>query len=94
MRIHHGHQYLRRVTVSNDFTVQGRKVYLECHGTGSPTIVLQSGYGNGGDIWNATTAQPPSVATGLAATKQGCVYDRPGATLVLAALIVAPPPVT
>jgi len=63
------------------FTVQGRRLYLECHGSGSPTILLQSGYGNGGDIWNATTGQPPTVVQGLASANRVCVYDRPGSTL-------------
>jgi pimeloyl-ACP methyl ester carboxylesterase len=70
---------------SGDFagkvTVSGRGVYLECHGRGSPTVVLQSGYGNGGDIWSAASAHPPAVAKGLATTNRVCVYDRPGSTL-------------
>jgi len=71
--------------VSGDFaarvTVGGRQVYLECHGSGRPTVLLQSGYGNGGDIWSAATAHPPAVAPGLAATNRVCVYDRPGSVL-------------
>jgi pimeloyl-ACP methyl ester carboxylesterase len=58
-----------------------RTISFECHGTGSPTILLQSGYGNAGDIWKATTAQPPTVAQALATTNRVCVYDRPGSTL-------------
>jgi pimeloyl-ACP methyl ester carboxylesterase len=61
--------------------VQGRPLYVECKGSGRPTILLQSGYGNGGDIWNAPTAQPPTVARALATTNRVCVYDRPGSTL-------------
>ncbi len=70
---------------SGDFaaqvTVGGHKVYLECHGAGRPTVVLQSGYGNGGDIWSAATGHPPAVAPGLATTNRVCVYDRPGTAL-------------
>lgn len=62
-------------------TVGGRQVYLECHGSGRPTVVMQSGYGNGGDIWSAATAHPPAVAPGLATTNRVCVYDRPGTVL-------------
>jgi pimeloyl-ACP methyl ester carboxylesterase len=62
-------------------TVGGRQLYLECHGSGSPTVGLQSGYGNGGDIWSAATAHPPAVAKGLAATNRVCAYDRPGTVL-------------
>ena len=62
-------------------TVGGHQVYLECHGSGRPTVVLQSGYGNGADIWSAATAHAPAVAPGLAATNRVCVYDRPGTAL-------------
>ncbi len=62
-------------------TVGGRQVYLECHGSGRPTVVLQSGYGNGADIWSAATAHAPAVAPGLATTNRVCAYDRPGTIL-------------
>ena len=62
-------------------TVGARQVYLECHGSGRPTVVLQSGYGNGADIWSAATAHPPAVAPGLATTNRVCAYDRPGTIL-------------
>ena len=29
----------------------GRKIYLECRGSGGPTVILVSGHGNAGDIW-------------------------------------------
>lgn len=56
----------------------GRELYLECHGTGSPTVVAQSGFGNAGDIWSLAEAHPPAVAPGVAAFTRVCVYDRPG----------------
>src|SRR6266480_1782330 len=31
----------------------GRKMYLECCGSGSPTVILESGYRNDADIWSA-----------------------------------------
>jgi pimeloyl-ACP methyl ester carboxylesterase len=58
--------------------VAGRRLYLECLGTGAPTLMLQSGYGNAGDIWSGTDAGPPPLAAGLATTNRACVYDRPG----------------
>ena len=61
----------------------GRQVYLECHGSGRPTVVMQSGYGNAGDIWSVATAHLPAVAPGLATTNRVCVYDRPGSTLTI-----------
>jgi pimeloyl-ACP methyl ester carboxylesterase len=29
----------------------GRKIYLECRGSGGPTVILVSGHGNAADIW-------------------------------------------
>jgi pimeloyl-ACP methyl ester carboxylesterase len=63
--------------------VGGREIYLECHGTGSPTVVLQSGFGNAGDIWSVAESSPPPVAAGLAPSNRVCVYDRPGTVRVL-----------
>ena len=56
----------------------GRTIYLECHGAGTPTVVLLSGAGNAGDIWQVTGAVPQPVANGVAAFTHVCVYDRPG----------------
>jgi pimeloyl-ACP methyl ester carboxylesterase len=56
----------------------GRTLYLECHGTGSPTVVLLSGFGNAADIWQVASSHPPPVATGVAGFTRVCSYDRPG----------------
>jgi pimeloyl-ACP methyl ester carboxylesterase len=56
----------------------GRTIYLECHGTGAPTVVLLSGFRNAGDIWQVTNANPPPVADGVAGFTHVCFYDRPG----------------
>ena len=61
----------------------GHKLFLECHGSGSPTVILQSGYGNAGDIWNEADANPPAVAPGVAQFTRECVYDRPGSLRVV-----------
>lgn len=63
--------------------VGGREIYLECKGTGSPTVVLQSGFGNAGDIWSFAQSSPPPVAAGLATTNRVCAYDRSGTIRVL-----------
>jgi hypothetical protein len=34
--------------------IGGRKMYLECRGTGSPIVILESGYRNDADIWKRT----------------------------------------
>ena len=58
----------------------GRKMYLECSGTGSPTVVLISGKGNAADTW--TTPLPdmpgPTVFPTIAKLTRVCAYDRPG----------------
>jgi pimeloyl-ACP methyl ester carboxylesterase len=60
----------------------GRHLYLECHGTGSPTVILEAGYGNSGGIWSEQPrlGQTP-VASGVASFTHVCVYDRPGTGL-------------
>jgi hypothetical protein len=60
----------------------GRTIYLECHGTGSPTVILLSGFGNAADIWQEADAYPPSVAAGAASFTRVCSYDRPGSYVV------------
>jgi pimeloyl-ACP methyl ester carboxylesterase len=61
----------------------GRKLYLECHGTGSPTVILQSGNGDAGDIWNAAEADRPAVMREVGQFTRVCAYDRPGSIRAL-----------
>jgi pimeloyl-ACP methyl ester carboxylesterase len=61
--------------------VSDRNLHLECTGTGSPTVILQSGFGNAGDIWSFAEAEPPAVQPGLAASSRVCSYDRPGSMI-------------
>lgn len=60
----------------------GRHVYLDCHGQGSPTIVLESGYHDSSDPWvqsdAAAPAVGPAVLPALARGHRVCAYDRPG----------------
>jgi pimeloyl-ACP methyl ester carboxylesterase len=59
----------------------GREIYLECHGTGSPTVVLVSGLGDNAEIWStaADQANPkPTVYGDVAKFTRVCAYDRPG----------------
>jgi pimeloyl-ACP methyl ester carboxylesterase len=60
----------------------GRHLYLECHGKGAPTVVLESGYHNSSDPWSysdaAAPATGPAVLPALAADHRVCAYDRPG----------------
>ena len=57
----------------------GRHLYLECHGSGSPTVIFESGLRSTGDIWwwsreGVGTGVLPRVSP----FTRACIYDRPG----------------
>src|SRR5262249_5218411 len=66
----------------------GRKMYLECSGSGSPTVVLISGTRGANDDWthlvnptNPVGVKEPSelaVFPRVGRITHVCVYDRPG----------------
>ncbi len=58
----------------------GRKIYMKCRGTGSPTVVLVSGLGNAADIWSVTTdpKNERPVFDEVARFTRVCAYDRRG----------------
>ena len=62
--------------------IGGRKIYLECSGTGSPTVVLVAGFGSSARYWtdDLSAQNPPRtmVFPRVAATTRVCAYDRPG----------------
>src|SRR5580765_1483266 len=41
----------------------GRHIYLECRGTGSPTVILESGYGNNADVWDTIALESAAGET-------------------------------
>jgi pimeloyl-ACP methyl ester carboxylesterase len=51
--------------------VGGHRLYIECTGSGSPTVVLQSGLGESSSYW-------ARIAPAVAASTTVCVYDRAG----------------
>ncbi|SEF11319.1 Pimeloyl-ACP methyl ester carboxylesterase [Rhizobiales bacterium GAS191] len=59
----------------------GRKLYLECRGTGRPTIILESGYHESSQPWSLNDGFPPAVLPGVAGFTKICAYDRPGTIL-------------
>jgi pimeloyl-ACP methyl ester carboxylesterase len=60
----------------------GRRMYLECRGSGGPTVVLEAGYRNDADIWSVEGAPGMTmVLPGVAAFARVCAYDRPGTIL-------------
>lgn len=60
----------------------GRDLYLECQGTGSPTVVLVSGLGDSAEVWNTRLdeagPETPTVYDDVADLTRVCAYDRPG----------------
>lgn len=50
--------------------VDGRGVYLDCRGTGSPTVVLEAGFGAGAASWGV-------AFDGIAGFTRTCAWDRP-----------------
>jgi len=63
--------------------VGGRRLYLECQGSGSYNVILQSGYGNAGDVWHLAESYPPAVMEGVHTFARVCAYDRPGSIRIL-----------
>lgn len=60
---------------------KGRSIYMECQGSGSPTVVLVAGAGERADNWMSTdeSAPPgPAVYQGVTSFTRVCAYDRPG----------------
>ena len=53
------------------YTVDGRKMHIDCTGSGSPTIILDAGLGNDAAIW-------AKVQPALAKTTRVCSDDRAG----------------
>jgi pimeloyl-ACP methyl ester carboxylesterase len=57
-------------------------MYLECRGSGSPTVVLVSGLDSAADVWTGYQAHPSqAVFAQVAGFTRVCAYDRPGAPL-------------
>ncbi len=60
----------------------GRRLYLECRGAGSPTVVLEDGYRSSARVWSEDFRQLGAprvmVLAGVAAFTPVCAYDRPG----------------
>ncbi len=60
----------------------GRRLYLTCRGSGSPTVLLEAGSGNNAQIWEQIALPPDSddeaVFPATARFTRVCAYDRPG----------------
>ena len=64
-----------------------RRIYLECRGSGSPTVILEAGFRTRADVWSDDLVQPDAPRTmvfqGVAKFTRVCAYDRPGTATVL-----------
>ncbi len=60
--------------------VGGYSLYIECSGSGSPTVVMEQGWALPGATGDPTIAMPgwPAVRASLASTTRVCAYDRAG----------------
>ena len=56
----------------------GRKMYLDCRGTGSPAVVLVAGLRGSAEDWNIAANPGPIVFPEVAKFTRVCAYDRPG----------------
>jgi pimeloyl-ACP methyl ester carboxylesterase len=71
---------------SDDFAglvdIGGRSIYLECHGTGSPMVVLVAGGRSSAHYWTDDLLHPDAPRTMVmpvvAESTRVCAYDRPG----------------
>jgi len=52
-------------------TVRGYRQYIDCRGTGSPTIVFDGGLGDASDVWRDLHAQAAQIS-------KACIFDRLG----------------
>jgi len=61
----------------------GRRLFIACRGSGSPTVVLEAGTGDLGRVWSLAPVGPGrAVLPAVARFTRVCVYDRPGTYLL------------
>lgn len=71
------------IAASGDFSGRvdiggGRRMYVECRGTGSPTVVLVAGGRASADDWMKSEPGKADVFSAVAGFTRVCAYDRPG----------------
>ncbi len=61
----------------------GRAIYMECHGRGKPTVILEAGLRSRSDFWSERSEETRGVTVlpGVSRFTRVCTYDRPGTTL-------------
>ncbi|XPP26183.1 MAG: alpha/beta fold hydrolase [Leucobacter sp.] len=68
----------RNTSISGNYEVDGRSMYIECRGSGSPTVVLIGGLRAAADYWDRAGQTLPTVGSQVAEFTRVCAYDRPG----------------
>jgi pimeloyl-ACP methyl ester carboxylesterase len=67
--------------------IGGRSLWLECRGTGSPTVILEAGYRSPATVWTDDLVQPDApremVLAGIARQTRVCAYERPGVAALI-----------
>ena len=58
-------------TLAHNVAVGDHSLYINCVGEGSPTVVMEAGYGDASDVWAGVQHQ-------IAAFTRVCIYDRAG----------------
>ncbi len=65
----------------------GRRLWLECRGSGGPTVILEAGYRSPATVWTDNLLQPDQpremVLEGVARFTRVCAYERPGVAAVI-----------
>jgi pimeloyl-ACP methyl ester carboxylesterase len=56
----------------------GRKMYLKCSGTGSPTVMLVGGLRASAEDWSIAAKSAPAVFREISKFTRVCACDRPG----------------
>jgi pimeloyl-ACP methyl ester carboxylesterase len=69
----------------------GRRLWIECRGSGGPTVILEAGYRSPATVWSEDLIQPNSPRTmvfeGVSAFTRVCMYERPGVAAVLGGVL-------
>jgi len=62
--------------------IGGRSLYVEAHGDGGPTVILEAGQNGRSDVWSRDLLEPPGERTmvlpAVAGFTRVVTYDRPG----------------
>lgn len=71
----------------------GRRMYLECRGSGAPVVILEAGYRSPATLWSEDLLSPDApremVLEVVATFTRVCLYERPGVAALVNGEFVA-----